>query len=209
MSTAYDIYNTSTANLVGSFWSQEEALAEVGRTLKEEGEEAIQSWAVWPTDLSGQAIVGDELAQRAIEQLNREYREAFRQMVADNVDIVERLQHATVSARYDLEEDLLEVLLGGPHEAVCMSMGGGLWLQLDPETNKIVGIELEHYREHLKRGAREAQFILAVMKDGGLHEATILVPSRENAGLHEETILVPSTESARDPLDAMRALAPA
>lgn len=62
----FDIYDTDTANLVGSFRNEEEALAMVRRAVEEDGPEAVVSWALGPTDLSGAVISGPELVERAL-----------------------------------------------------------------------------------------------------------------------------------------------
>ncbi len=62
----YDIYDTDTANLVGSFANEAAALATVRRVLKEAGPESIASWALAPTDLSAAPLAGAELVERAL-----------------------------------------------------------------------------------------------------------------------------------------------
>ena len=63
----YDIYDTDTANLVRSFPTEKAALAMVRRAVKRSGPDAVDSWALTRTDLSGKMVAGPELAQRALQ----------------------------------------------------------------------------------------------------------------------------------------------
>jgi hypothetical protein len=62
----YDIYDTDTANIVGSFHNKDEALAMVRRAIGEDGSEAVASWALGPTDSSKPVISGTQLVDRAL-----------------------------------------------------------------------------------------------------------------------------------------------
>lgn len=62
----YDIYDTDTANMVGSFATEHEALAMVQRAVEEDGPESVESWALGRSDRSGDVLSGQQLIERAL-----------------------------------------------------------------------------------------------------------------------------------------------
>jgi uncharacterized protein YuzE len=126
-------------------------------------------------------------------ELQAAYVQGLHAILAANLDLDDRLRAATVEALYDPEDDVLEIRVDGPQEAVSENLSDDLWLRMNIETNKIVGLELEHYRNHAGRaGSREWQLVASVLHAAGVHTLLTPVPS--------------ATEPRVQPLDAMRAL---
>lgn len=65
MPAAYAIYDTETANLIGTFPTEEEALEMVWRAVQEDGPDSIEGWALGRTDHTGAVLTGAELLDRA------------------------------------------------------------------------------------------------------------------------------------------------
>lgn len=63
----YEVYDISTANLVRSFPTQEAALAMVRRLVERSGPEAVETWAMSGSDLTGEMLAGKDLIRRALQ----------------------------------------------------------------------------------------------------------------------------------------------
>ena len=115
----------------------------------------------------------DAIDQRYVEQLRRDYAAGLNELWAENTDFPARLGTMKVSARYDPEDDLLEITLGGPQEALSYSIHNTLFLRADFESLKIVGVELEHFRRHIAGNSIEFRFCWAVLQLAGTAQLTI------------------------------------
>jgi uncharacterized protein YuzE len=135
----------------------------------------------------------DAVNQEYVEHLRREYEQAVNKVIADNPDLPERLKTANVQSEYDIEDDLLEIVFNERQEATSLSIGDGLWLRLDFETNKIVGFELEHFLQHLESQSRELRLVFSVLRFAGARGFEVRLPR--------------ASDEATDPLKAMQELA--
>lgn len=70
--------------------------------------------------------------------------QAFVKRVLDaNHDLATRLRELSVSIAYDRDDDTFMLTLGEHQEALTESLGGShLYIRIDPDTLKIVGIEI-------------------------------------------------------------------
>ena len=96
-----------------------------------------------------------------VAALRREHTAVLRNILGSNDDLFERVRKAGIVEDYDREGDILYLWLGGPQPASSESVDGLLYLRVDPESSRIVGIELEHAREIV----REAPFISKFVHD--------------------------------------------
>ena len=127
----------------------------------------------------------------------RNLRDAFAadliKIVNANADLAERLRSAHVTAAYDLEEDFLDVRLDGASNAESVMLVEDLWLRLNPDDRKLVGVELEHLHRHVDKSSAALQFAFVIMRAGGVKELATRLPSLNEANT--------------DPATAMRELA--
>ena len=65
MESAYEIYDDESGNLVGSFPSEQAALAVVRNALKRNGAESVATWSLGSVDLAGDVLRGEKLNERA------------------------------------------------------------------------------------------------------------------------------------------------
>ncbi|MHB8577780.1 MAG: hypothetical protein ACYDCQ_20910, partial [Dehalococcoidia bacterium] len=54
-----------------------------------------------------------------------------------------------VRATYDHDDDLLSVVVGEPSAAITESIENGLYIRIDPDSEKIVGFEVYDIRSHI------------------------------------------------------------
>ena len=119
----------------------------------------------------------DAVDQQYVEQLEREYVAGINDLWSENTDFAARLGQAKVAAVYDTDDDLMEITLDGPQEAVSYSIHNTLYLRADFETRKIVGIELEHFRSHAAENSIEFRFCWGVLQLAGTTQLTVRAPA--------------------------------
>jgi len=96
------------------------------------------------------------------KNLTQEHRESLRAIFGANEDLGRRLGSLSVSVVYDREDDTVVVTLGEPQEAVMESVRNRLYLRVDPETLKIVGIEIPHVSRRLQDDPVLTEFLRRV-----------------------------------------------
>lgn len=114
-----------------------------------------------------------KIDQTYVKQLQHDHAAAIQQLWDQNPDFPERLRRASVSALYDVEDDLLEITLDGPREAVSYSIHNTLYLRADFDTLKIVGAELEHFRQHVSENSIEFRFCWGILVLAGMAQLTV------------------------------------
>ena len=77
-----------------------------------------------------------------IAEWERERQEFWEQIRAANADIAERSMRLGGAVWYDRDDDWLVLTLGEPTEAATYELDDFLRLRYDPETLKIVGLEV-------------------------------------------------------------------
>jgi uncharacterized protein YuzE len=78
--------------------------------------------------------------------LAHEQQEWLSRILAANDDLAERIQALGVSMDYDEEDDALFVSFGPGVEALTGSVNGAVYLRIDPDTLKIIGVEVWRVR---------------------------------------------------------------
>lgn len=106
-------------------------------------------------------------------RLAREGRTFLKNVLEENRDLTSRLQQLSVTIAYDRDDDTFLVTLGEPQEALTESLAGGhLYLRVDPESLKIMGIEIPDLTTRLADDARVKRVWLAARNIAGPCNAT-------------------------------------
>jgi hypothetical protein len=108
-----------------------------------------------------------------LKRLHSEHLAGLEQLFAANQDLPKRLHLHKVSALYDEDDDLLEITVDRPQEAVSYSINNRLYIRAAPETNKIVGVELEHFSRALSERSSELRFCWNVLQLAGVSQIAI------------------------------------
>ncbi len=71
-----------------------------------------------------------------------------------NADLSQRIQSEDVTIAYNPEADVLSIAIGAPRPALTEPRDGDLLYRVDPDTLKIVGVEIVAFEGHFlkKRG---------------------------------------------------------
>lgn len=80
-----------------------------------------------------------------------------------------------VHAEYDSEDDTLIVYIGENQEALSPSIENELFLRVDPDTLKIVGAELLHFRDHMRDRSDLLNVVLHLLALAGTASLTVRV----------------------------------
>ena len=76
-------------------------------------------------------------------KLMKEGQAFLRNVLAANQDLAARLRELSISIVYDRDDDTFMLTLGEPQEALTESLDGSrIYIRVDPDTLKIVGIEI-------------------------------------------------------------------
>lgn len=112
-----------------------------------------------------------------------------------NKDLEERLRTSDVRVGYDREHDMLLITIGEPQEAITEEVSKGLYVRVDPETEKIVGMTITSFEKGF----------LGEHPDFRKHFETVFARPR----MVETWEIVPETEASKQASSALRALIPA
>jgi len=85
-----------------------------------------------------------------IADLAREHADAVRAIMDANEDLSERLSDQGTYFVYDEEDDFFAIMIGPPVEAVTESIANTILFRVEPETLKIVGIEIFDFEKRRK-----------------------------------------------------------
>ena len=89
---------------------------------------------------------------------------------AANPDLSERMRALGVSLEIDEEADAVFLTIGPPSEALTESVDDIFCFRLEPETLKIVGVEIWGFSRELKRAAR---FLAHALQTAGAPVRTV------------------------------------
>jgi hypothetical protein len=84
-----------------------------------------------------------------MERFVQEHAASLREVSAANRDLALRLTTLSVQVRHDRDDDTFVLTIGEPQEAITESVRNRLFYRLDPDTLKIVGIEIPHVSARL------------------------------------------------------------
>ena len=105
-----------------------------------------------------------------------------------NTDLLARLRQLSVTSSYDPEEDLFVLTLGEAQEALTESVGNAWYVRLDPESYKVVGLEIPDVSQLIKSHPE--------VMDLWLHAARLTGPDSVNGGESIRRSLVNDLEKA-------------
>ena len=84
------------------------------------------------------------------QRLIHAHEESLREVLRANDDLDVRLRTLSVGVFYDRDDDIFEVTLGDPQEAITESVRNQLSIRLDPDTLKIVGLEIPNLSARIR-----------------------------------------------------------
>ena len=93
-------------------------------------------------------------------RLAREHHDLLRAIFAANEDTRDRVARLGVVAAYDPDEDYFGLVIGGPAEATIESLANTILFRVEPETLKLVGIEIYDFER--RRRVRDRQLAALV-----------------------------------------------
>ncbi len=89
--------------------------------------------------------------------LEREHEAALERSVAANQDLPDRVRALGAMVYYDPEDDVLLLTVGKPAPAITETVDDFLLLRLEPETWKIIGVEILGLHDFLAAHPEAAQ----------------------------------------------------
>lgn len=101
------------------------------------------------------------------ERLATEHRAALREIADKNSDLAERVRAAGVRVLYDQEEDVLAMTVGKTEDAVTETIDNSLAIRVDPETSKIVGLELFGFRSRSAEHPSQVRLFVDMLQAAG------------------------------------------
>lgn len=119
----------------------------------------------------------DSTARGLIDELDREHHRVLEKIRAANRDLQERIENLGVSVSYSRDDDALMVTFGETTEALMESVDDNILVRVEPETSKIVGIEVLDLKTSLPDHPQILALILALLTlmpchtAGGRYEA--------------------------------------
>ena len=84
------------------------------------------------------------------QRLIHEHEESLWEVLRANDDLDVRLRTLSVGVFYDRDDDIFEVTLGDPQEAITESVRNQLSIRLDPDTLEIVGLEIPNLSARIR-----------------------------------------------------------
>jgi hypothetical protein len=94
-----------------------------------------------------------------VKELIEEHSASVRAIIDANLDLQDRLASSSLCVVHDRDEDLFTLTIGGPQEAITEGVRNRLYLRVDPDTLKIVGIEIPHVSARLEDDALLSGFL--------------------------------------------------
>lgn len=85
-----------------------------------------------------------------LANLARDHAIALRAIFDANDDLPRRLATLEKKLVYDAEDDYFAIVIGPPVEAITESLANAILFRVEPETLKIVGIEIYDFEERRK-----------------------------------------------------------
>lgn len=79
-----------------------------------------------------------------IAELQAEYDAAVQRVLGANPDWATGILRDDLSVYYDDEDDLAIVLFGPLTDCVMLELDDWIWVRLDPQTDRIIGLEFPH-----------------------------------------------------------------
>jgi uncharacterized protein YuzE len=99
----------------------------------------------------------DTANQNFLDKLEREHAAYLRRIMAANGDFAERATTLGARAEYDRDQDTLSISIGPAVEASAESIDNRVFISVDPETLKIVGIDVMGLRDLLVAPSPDAE----------------------------------------------------
>lgn len=115
----------------------------------------------------------EKAGSRFVEQLRQQHADVLTRIAEANQDLNERARELPVRAEYDLDDDTLILAIGEEQEALSPSVDNELFLRVDPDTLKIIGVELLHFSDHLRDHSAVSNFVLHLLEQAKVTQLTV------------------------------------
>jgi uncharacterized protein YuzE len=119
-------------------------------------------------------------------EIDQERTDALRRLLEANSDLEQRIRTSEISAVFDLEDDLLAITFDKPQEALTLDVDGCLFFRVDPDTYKIVGIEVWHAFERLSERGPVSRIAMRVLAAAGSRVSVVRPASTGTTNLVED-----------------------
>lgn len=111
-----------------------------------------------------------------------------------NLDLSQRVLAEGITFAYHQANDVLVVTIGHPSEAITEPLLDNIFYRTDPETLKIVGIEIVEFKRDFLPNNRAAQEYFHLLYRGEVSEKELVFKDpREAPGLRELLAMVGAT----------------
>ncbi|MBM2811672.1 MAG: hypothetical protein HW416_2431 [Chloroflexi bacterium] len=115
----------------------------------------------------------------AVKDLIAKHVASVRTVIDANLDLQERLASLSLCVVHDREDDLFTLTIGEPQEAVTESVRNRLYFRVDPDTLKIVGIEIPHVSARLNDDPLLEGFLRRFLPLAGPEQTPAIEAARE------------------------------
>jgi hypothetical protein len=118
------------------------------------------------------------MAQDALEESKR-YRAQMDAKLQGRASLARKMREQGIEIAYLPENDYLTITIGSPRESVSLSMGGGIYFLVEPDSGEINAIEVPFFREMYVRGPlKGGEFwdLVYELTEAGRNE--VLIPAR-------------------------------
>jgi hypothetical protein len=107
-----------------------------------------------------------------MEGLTEKHIESVKKIIAANWDLQDRLATESLCVTYDRDEDMFLLSIGEPQEAITESARNRLYLRVDPDSLRIVGIEIPHVSRRLSDDPLLAGFLRRFLPRASIESAS-------------------------------------
>jgi len=116
------------------------------------------------------------MSDKQLDKLDREHLDTLHRVASVNSDFEDRFRDSDISVILDLEDDLFAITFNTQQEALTIDIDDGLYFRVDPDTYKIVGIEVWHSRERLAEDSPTSRIMAKALEAAG-RRVTVVHPA--------------------------------
>jgi uncharacterized protein YuzE len=117
-----------------------------------------------------------------LAELGREHHAWMQQILEKNKDLAERIGRLGLTTEFDQEADVVYHTIGPPTEALTESLDGEIYIRVEPDTLKIVGLEVWGFSEQSPTyQVGVTLFMLAMMVIGAVKQVPTATPAPQPA----------------------------
>ena len=118
----------------------------------------------------------DTAGTDVVSALDQHRRAFMTEFLKHNEDLLDRLRAEAVSAVFDQQENILSLAIGPVRKAMSFSADGEFYLRVDPDTYKLISVELHYFSDNLLENTRPLKIMSDLMQMAGPVALTVLPP---------------------------------